>query len=306
MKFVSVVMSVYNGEKFLRESLDSILGQTHALFEFIIVNDYSLDMTGPILRSYAQQDNRVKIIENEANLGLTRSLNKAIKESKGEYIARQDADDVSHPERFARQVYFLETHPQVALLGTSGLLISDAGRVLRIEKVNTNQAKLRKSLIQRNQFIHGSVMLRKSCLESIGLYCEELIYGQDYDLFLRIAEKYSVANIEEPFYSYRINIDSISTKRIAEQLLNGLIIRKAAQLRRKQKLIVWSQEQYEEIKKSVNTFWGRKILSFNIHMSKGRNYCLLGMKKEARLEFRKASVVLPSFKGLFHFLKTFL
>jgi len=103
---ISVIMSVYNGEKYLGEAIDSVLGQTFTDFDFIIVNDGSTDGSPGIIQSY--RDERIRVINNEKNIGLTKSLNKAIKESGGEYIARQDADDISLPERFEEQVWFLE------------------------------------------------------------------------------------------------------------------------------------------------------------------------------------------------------
>ena len=113
---VAVLMSVYNGEKYLREAINSILSQTFNDFEFLIINDGSTDGTADILKSYT--DSRIKIINNEKNIGLTKSLNKGLKIAKGEYIARQDADDISMPERLKEEVAFLEIHKDYAVVGT--------------------------------------------------------------------------------------------------------------------------------------------------------------------------------------------
>ncbi len=125
---VSVIMSVYNGDKYLREAIESILNQTFTDFEFIIVNDGSTDNSLEIIESY--DDERIKTINNKKNIGLTKSLNKALKFAKGKYIARQDADDVSLPNRFEKQVEYLDSHPEVALVGTSVYLIDENGKII--------------------------------------------------------------------------------------------------------------------------------------------------------------------------------
>ena len=121
-------MSVYNGEKYLREAIESILNQTFTDFEFLIVNDGSTDSSLEIILSYP--DERIRVIRNDRNIGLTKSLNKALQQAKGEYIARQDADDISLQNRFEEQLIYLEKHPEVALLGTSAYKIDERGEIL--------------------------------------------------------------------------------------------------------------------------------------------------------------------------------
>ena len=125
---VTVLMSVYNGEKYLQEAIDSILEQTFKDFEFLIINDGSTDKTGEILESY--HDLRIKIINNEKNIGLTKSLNKGLKLARGEYIARQDADDISMPERLEKEVEFLETHQDYAVVGAFAKIINKNSEIL--------------------------------------------------------------------------------------------------------------------------------------------------------------------------------
>ena len=108
---ISVLMSVYNADKYLTEAMDSILAQTYPDFEMIVVNDKSTDKSGDILKAFAQKDPRIVILENAQNLGLTRSLNRGLAIAKGEYVARMDADDISAPDRFQKQVAFLDMHP---------------------------------------------------------------------------------------------------------------------------------------------------------------------------------------------------
>jgi glycosyltransferase involved in cell wall biosynthesis len=129
MARVSVVMSVFNGERFLREAVDSILGQTYRDLELIVIDDGSADGSGEILAQRRQADARLRVFP-QANMGLTRSLNRGVELSTGEYVARMDADDLSEPRRFERQVAFMDAHPDVGLLGTAYREIDGEGRVL--------------------------------------------------------------------------------------------------------------------------------------------------------------------------------
>ena len=126
-------MSVYNGEKYLKQAIDSILTQDFKDFEFIIVNDASTDKTAQILDKY---DNaRIKVLVNKKNLGLAKSLNIAIKQAKGEYIARMDDDDISLPSRFSKQLEYLQKYSDVGVLGTQIDVINDKGRIIRKHKI---------------------------------------------------------------------------------------------------------------------------------------------------------------------------
>ncbi len=208
---VTVLMSVYNGEQFLREAVDSILSQKFEDFEFLIINDGSNDGTKEILESY--RDPRIRLIENDKNIGLTKSLNKGINMSNGQYIARMDADDVSIPDRFEKQVNFLNENNEVGLVGTYYLMINEKGNVLHEVRPLTDRRELKEKLLTTNQFGHGTVMFRRECLGKSGLYREEFKSSQDYDLWLRISEMYDIANIPEPLYKWRVNPGAISVNR---------------------------------------------------------------------------------------------
>ncbi len=127
---VSVLMSVYNGERFLRDSVESILGQTFTDFEFLILDDGSTDSTCEILEEYANKDARIVLVRNDRNLGLTRSLNKGLRLVRGEYLARQDADDISLPKRLEMQVKFLDAHPEVGVVGSALEIIDENGNTI--------------------------------------------------------------------------------------------------------------------------------------------------------------------------------
>ena len=220
---ISVVMSVYNGEQHIRESIESILNQTFTDFEFIIVNDGSTDNSPEIIKSY--DDARTRIINNEKNIGLTKSLNKAIKQTRGEYIARQDADDISLPNRLELQLEFLEKHLDVALLGTGIYVINENGDEIEKRIMHPNP---KKSLLKGNRFIHGSVMFRKSVIDELGAYNETLKYSQDYELWLRMSKKYKMRNLTSPLYKLRMHRGSILSKNIEEQQMYAVLARKLA------------------------------------------------------------------------------
>jgi glycosyltransferase involved in cell wall biosynthesis len=209
---ISVVMSVYNGQKYLCESIDSILNQTYKNFGFIIINDGSEDNSLDILLGYQTRDNRVLIV-NQNNIGLTRSLNRGIKVAASEYIARQDADDISLPTRLEKQLNYMENHPQVSVIGCLGDFFNADG-VLRTTKVpKYSQDGIKRHLASKNLFMHGSAMIRKSCLAKVGLYREFFRHSQDYDLWLRLSQYFDIAILPEHLYQYRVTPQAISVSR---------------------------------------------------------------------------------------------
>jgi len=212
---VTVLMSVYNGEKYLNEAIDSILGQNFKDFEFLIVNDGSTDMTAEILKSY--NDPRIRIINNKKNIGLTKSLNKELKLARGEYIARQDADDISMPERLEKEVKFLETHQDYAVVGTFAKIINKNSEVLFSLERPTEDLQIKQFFKKDNCIVHGSSMIRKACLSDIGFYNELMIRSQDYELWLRLSKKYRFANIAKYLYMWRKHDENIEEKFIGEQ-----------------------------------------------------------------------------------------
>lgn len=213
---ISVVMSVYNCEKYLREAVDSVLNQSFKNFEFIIINDGSNDNSLGIILEYQARDNRILIV-SQNNIGLTGSLNRAIGLSRCEYIARQDADDISLVPRLERQHGFLKIHPQVAVAGCFGEIFNDEGIVSPIGNLHLSSRALKRYLPRKNPMIHGSVMMRKSCLEKAGFYRDFFRHSQDYDLWLRLSECFDLAILPELLYRYRISADAISVSRFMVQ-----------------------------------------------------------------------------------------
>ena len=211
---VSVVMSVYNGERYLRSAIDSILGQTFRDFEFLIVNDGSADGSREIIRSYS--DPRIRLIDNDRNLGLTRSLNVGLRRARAPLVARQDADDVSHPTRLERQLQFLNGNAEVALLGAQAEMIGDRGAHLSYPELckATEEESIRWQMTVDSAFVHTSVMFRRAdILEQFGGYDETFTNGQDADLWSRVAGKYSVRNLAEILVDNRVHAESISSRK---------------------------------------------------------------------------------------------
>ena len=214
---ISVIMSIYNGERHLKEAVDSILNQTFKNFEFIIINDGSTDRTGRILKKYRKQDDRIKIINNKKNIGLTKSLNKGIRFSQGKYIARMDADDISLPKRLEKQLNFMEEHPKIGAVGCWYYLIDKNSKIFKKIQPPINFFKIKKAFINSSPIIHPGSMIKKIFLEKINLYDEKFKYSQDRDLWLRIMKYCQLAVIPEFLLKFRYSSESISAKNEIEQ-----------------------------------------------------------------------------------------
>jgi glycosyltransferase involved in cell wall biosynthesis len=205
---VTVLMSVYNGEKYLREAINSILDQTFRDFEFLIVNDFSEDRTPAILESY--DDPRIHIINNEENIGLARSLNNGLNRAEGRYIARMDADDVALPHRLERQVGCLDDHPDVALVVSGAFIIDENGEKKGVYEPTLTSEEYYYSLLFCNCVIHSSVMFRKDVVLKLGGYDESLKRSQDYDLWCKISNTGRIVGISEPLIKWRDSKANIS------------------------------------------------------------------------------------------------
>jgi glycosyltransferase involved in cell wall biosynthesis len=225
MHKVTVLMAVYNGQHYLRDAIDSLLAQTFRDFELLIINDGSTDSTQAIIQSY--DDPRIRLVNNEQNLGLARSLNRGLGLAQGELIARQDADDISEPERLARQVAFLDASPEVVLAGTWYREIDAQGVPTGQGRLPCDHTQIRWHLLFYCPFVHSAVMLRKSVvLEQIGFYNEKMSYSMDYELWLRIAQRLPVANLNEYLVRVRVNPHSM-TETYGDKKHEGFNIRVA-------------------------------------------------------------------------------
>jgi len=219
---ISVVMSVYNGMPYLPQAVDSILGQTFRDLEFIVIDDGSTDASPTYLAASARRDPRLIVLRNPGNMGYTRSLNRGFGQARGRYLARQDADDLSLPERLELQVTYLEANPDVGLVGTFPRFIDEEGleRPSPHYPLLVDSLQIHEALPDSNCFRHGSVVFRRRLIERVGLYDPDLEPSEDYDLWLRFSEVTKLANLARPLYLYREHEHSVSSKRRFRQMLN--------------------------------------------------------------------------------------
>ena len=186
MPKVSVVMPAYNAEAYIGAAMESILSQSFGDFEFLILNDCSTDGTEAIIKSY--DDPRIVYLKNEKNLGVAATLNKGLAAAQGEYIARMDADDFSLPQRFEKQVAYLDAHPEVAVLGTQVQFFSDRGDGEPFCYLGS-PAQLKIDLLFASAIAHPSVMLRRQVILDMGGYDRQFEGLEDYELWCRISEQ---------------------------------------------------------------------------------------------------------------------
>jgi glycosyltransferase involved in cell wall biosynthesis len=201
---VTVLMAVYNGAHSVHAALSSILAQTYQDWDLIIVDDGSTDGTPGILESLAATDVRIRVLRNTANRGLAASLNVAWSQARGDLFARMDADDVSLPDRFHRQVEFMSAHPEIDVLGTGIELVSSEGRLLGFRSRPESHKELQKRMYRENPFAHPSVMMRRRFLEALGGYDGRLKWAEDSDLWLRGYRQFRYHNLPEPLIRYRV------------------------------------------------------------------------------------------------------
>lgn len=210
---ISVLMCVYNGEQFLSESIESILEQTYEDFELIIVNDGSTDSTVEIIESYT--DNRIRLINNKSNIGLTKSLNIGLESAKGEFIARQDADDMSDKTRFEEQIAYLIKNKDVVVLGTQAKIIDKQGNIVNqplgwFRPITENEVKW--FCMFDSPFIHSSVMMRRGIIwHTYKGYNSSYRTSQDYELWSRIVYDHKCENLKNELVSFRHHPKSISS-----------------------------------------------------------------------------------------------
>ncbi|HDH53156.1 MAG TPA: glycosyltransferase [Nitrospirae bacterium] len=209
-------MSVYNGREHLAESIESILAQTLKDFEFIIVDDCSTDNTLKILSTYQQKDKRIKVVENDKNIGLTRSLNKAIKMAEGDFIARHDADDTSFADRLEKQ-YSIIRQAGADVVGSQAH--SNIKNTLKVVPRTDFLENLTLSKLKfGNIFIHGTLFFKTTVLKQY-LYDQDMKYAQDYELMIRLLKNgKSVYMINEVLYFLRVQDSSLSKAHRNEQL----------------------------------------------------------------------------------------
>jgi glycosyltransferase involved in cell wall biosynthesis len=208
MPVVTVLMSVHNGLPYLAEAVDSILAQSFREFEFLILDDASTDGTREFLRQ--QTDPRIRVVELDKNIGLTAALNRGVAEARGEFIARQDADDISDPRRLELQLGFLSGHPSCAVLGSQARIIDGAGRSLGKKDFPLSYRGIAFAHLLDNALAHSAVTFRKAAVVAAGGYDEAWPASQDYELWSRMSERHALANLPERLLTLRVVGTSIT------------------------------------------------------------------------------------------------
>jgi glycosyltransferase involved in cell wall biosynthesis len=221
---VSVLMPAYNAEKHIADAIGSILSQTFADFELIIINDGSTDRTTTILETFAAADSRITTDQQE-NCGLVASLNRGCRLAKGKYIARMDADDVSLPTRFAKQFDFLEKNSGVGIVGTWIQDMDSNGRLGPVWPLPVSPAVIRWFLMFGNCIAHPTVMARRDVLERLGYYRQDVLHVEDYDLWMRAVAVTNFANIPEVLVKYRVNEDGVSGRNLSDQQRQAALLK---------------------------------------------------------------------------------
>jgi len=223
MPKISVVMPVYNSERYLREALDSIINQSFSDFECLVIDDGSTDGSSDIIKSF--NDPRIICITKDHS-GLIDTLNQGIAQCKGDYIARCDSDDICEPDRFKCQVDFLDQNPLCVVVGSHAVAVDEHNKVMRVlDYPPINTRSIRTYALFHNPFVHSSVMIRKKVLDISGGYRKHYLHAEDYELWTRIIYKNECANIPKRLIRYRIHGAQVTQKNNITMRFWGVIVR---------------------------------------------------------------------------------
>ena len=288
-QLISVVMSVYNDEKFLSDAIESILKQSNGDFEFIIVNDGSTDNSAVIISRFQKLDKRIVFIDRKENKGLPYSLNESIALAKGKYIARMDSDDVAVEDRFEKQIDFLELRPDIDILGGQVAPIDSKGLILKSSKKPLLSNKIKKSAEFVCPINHPTYMLKKNVYLTLECYRDSFVYAQDYDFILRAIDYgFIIENMPDKLLYYRSFKNMHSTFKRQRQLY---LARYALKLHK---------ERVRDGIESVRTLEKLKRTSFNANVFFALSWNL--RNKVLRKKFpRYVSYVLAFLSSLLHY-----
>ncbi|MGI6394061.1 MAG: glycosyltransferase family 2 protein [bacterium] len=212
---ISVIMPVYNSEKYVKESVGSILAQTYKNFELIVADDGSTDKSFEIVAELAEKDKRIKLLKNDKNRGVSVTRNKCIDFSAGEYIALMDSDDISFPERFEKQVAFLSENRGVGLLGSSVEVINENEKKIGVWKYPETHDEISVEMIFSSPFASSSVILRKDFVKGFR-YNEDISVAEDYDFYSRLLKNCKMHNLKDTLVKYRINSKGLTQNNLSE------------------------------------------------------------------------------------------
>jgi len=249
-------MPVYNGEKYLREAIESMLNQTYKEFDFLIINDGSTDRSVEIIESY--KDPRIKLLHNDGNKGLVITRNRGFQESQTEFIALFDCDDIAHRQRLESQISFLEKNSDFGMVGSWVEIIDEDGKPTGTNwKNNLSSEKISAILLFQNYFAQPSLMIRKNALPEV-LYQPQFPPAEDYDLWIRIAEKWKTWNLQKLLLKYRRHSKNIS-KEQKERQQNAIDEIIKSQL---SKLDISPTPEELKIHRTNYTYMGNDLMNF--------------------------------------------
>ncbi|WP_343528801.1 glycosyltransferase [Sphingomonas sp.] len=225
---ITVALCVYDNAPYLGAALDSLLAQSFSDFELLVVDDGSTDGSSTIIADYVRRDSRIHAY-HQPNLGLIAGLNRIIGMARGEYIARMDGDDIALPERFARQVAFLDAHPDHGVVGTQFLGITETGTTRRDQPLARplSAEAVAAALPQGSPLCHPSVMMRRDLVRAVGGYRVAYRHCEDYDLWLRLSERTRMANLPERLLLYRYSTTQVSHRHALAQHYGAAVAQRA-------------------------------------------------------------------------------
>lgn len=271
MPEVSVIIPVYNAEKFIKKTIESVLNQTYKDYEIIIIDDGSTDNSKKILDEFKDKVRYFK----QANSGVSSARNMAIKEAAGKYIALLDQDDIWYPEKLEKQISFIKENPNVGMVYGDCYYIDDKDKVIYrvFEDQKYYQGKIFENLVIDNFVPIPTVLIKKEVLDKTGLFLENYSYAEEYELFIRIAKDYDIGCINEVLAGYRVHDTNLS-KNIDKSLQEDIRVKEDA--------LQKYAKQIEPIKNKVK----RKLAGYYYEF--GRFYQKAGQSKMARQYLAKS------------------
>lgn len=222
MPLVTVLLPCYNGELYIEEAVRSMMNQTYSNLEILIIDDFSSDNSNAILTRLAAEDNRIRLVRNEKNLKLIKTLNKGLDLANGIYIARMDADDISLPERIEKQMNFMLSNPEVDLCGTNYIMIDGEGIEMGASDYPLTNSEMKLNILFSSPLAHPTVIFKRDFIRDIGKYREDFLNAEDYELWIRVAINGVMANIEDKLLLYRWHGNNISLTGGIEQNIKSV------------------------------------------------------------------------------------